>query len=388
MTSTLRPYYRKHKALPIFLYLFTVTLVVTFQESNAVHSETSVTLERARASMLTKDSIQVIFSDVDGTLVHYPEDAEKHKGIPGNRILALPPSSTGMRGIISSRTLTQCQSLRQYGKKLVIISGMRTATLLKRLPYLPRSDAYCAEAGGRIFYPTPIDADYTGPVIKLEPCDGASPKDLTPFGIVEDLNWRARMERIEAAGVDGFVGMELANSDQDSIPVSERRGLLWDWAGALVSKGYVLDTKGYSTCFRVNRKHQTVVSEDDFEALSSDKILLSEGISTSVNLGCVDFYPSESGKKNCCAYLCKKFCSEEGNPDLSSHAICLCDDDNDLEMALACKHAYIPGVTSQSMAKVVEKNPDRMTVTGEAGTRVEGTFATEAALELVLRNIA
>jgi len=73
---------------------------------------------------------------------------------------------------------------------------------------------------------------------------------------------------------------------------------------------------------------------------------------------------------------------------LSSRAICLCDDDNDSEMALACQHAYVPGITSQSMAEIVQKNPNQITVTGKPATSAEGTVATEAALELVLRNIA
>ena len=88
--------------------------------------------------------IRVIFSDVDGTLVHYPEESsDENKQKAGNRILKLPPSATGMQGIISSRTLEYCRELRRQNKKLVLISGMRTTTLLKRLPYLPRADAYC-----------------------------------------------------------------------------------------------------------------------------------------------------------------------------------------------------------------------------------------------------
>jgi len=56
-------------------------------------------------------------------------------------------------------------------------------------------------------------------------------------------------------------------------------------------------------------------------------------------------------------------------------------------MALACQHAYVPGITSQSMAEIVQKNPNQITVTGKPGTNAEGTFATEDALELVLRNV-
>ena len=88
------------------------------------------------------DSIRIVFSDVDGTLAHYPDNLDDL----GEGILKLPASATGMQGIISSRTLVLCQELRRQQQKLVLISGMRTSTLLRRLPYLPRADAYCESA--------------------------------------------------------------------------------------------------------------------------------------------------------------------------------------------------------------------------------------------------
>jgi hypothetical protein len=47
---------------------------------------------------------------------------------------------------------------------------------------------------------------------------------------------------------------------------------------------------------------------------------------------------------------------------LSKHAICLCDDDNDLEMALACQHAYLPDISSQSMMDITQKYPKHFTI--------------------------
>ena len=88
-----------------------------------------------------------------------------------------------------------------------------------------------------------------------------------------------------------------------------------------------------------------------------------------------------------CAYLAEKFC-QVNDEALSKHAICLCDDDNDLEMALACSHAYIPDVSSDSMAEMIRKHPDQLTVTGGPGRELEGTHATEKALELVLERIS
>jgi hypothetical protein len=51
---------------------------------------------------------------------------------------------------------------------------------------------------------------------------------------------------------------------------------------------------------------------------------------------------------------------------LKEHCICLCDDDNDIAMALACRHAFLPSVTSDSMRKVVQSNPNQCTVANGA----------------------
>ena len=55
--------------------------------------------------------------------------------------------------------------------------------------------------------------------------------------------------------------------------------------------------------------------------------------------------------------------SSAGEDFLSNHAVCMCDDDNDLEMALACQHAYLPDVASQSMIDTIEEFPDHFTKT-------------------------
>ena len=62
----------------------------------------------------------------------------------------------------------------------------------------------------------------------------------------------------------------------------------------------------------------------------------------------------------------------------------MCDDDNDLEMALACKRAFVPGISSTSMARISQENAIKITVTGGIGDLDEGTTATERALEGVL----
>ena len=48
---------------------------------------------------------------------------------------------------------------------------------------------------------------------------------------------------------------------------------------------------------------------------------------------------------------------------VAKHAVCMCDDDNDLEMALACQHAYLPDIASDSMRNTIAKFPDHFTTT-------------------------
>jgi len=82
----------------------------------------------------------------------------------------------------------------------------------------------------------------------------------------------------------------------------------------------------------------------------------------------------------------------KGNDDtlLSKYCVCMCDDDNDLEMAMAVKHAFIPGISSTSMADIIAKNPQQFSQTGSGHYEdtIEGTFATEKALSLILQRVS
>ena len=61
---------------------------------------------------------------------------------------------------------------------------------------------------------------------------------------------------------------------------------------------------------------------------------------------------------------------------LSKHSICLCDDDNDLEMALACQHAYLPDISSQSMMDITQKYPKHFTIPFATTTTTTTTTTT------------
>ncbi len=72
---------------------------------------------------------------------------------------------------------------------------------------------------------------------------------------------------------------------------------------------------------------------------------------------------------------------------LSNHAVCMCDDDNDLEMALACQHAYLPDVSSESMSATITKFPDHFTTTfsesDDESMTIKETDASDLALSMI-----
>ena len=374
----------------------------------------------------------VVFSDIDGTLAHYPGHLQEGSGIKDsdndgdiNELICFPPSKTGTRGVLSTRTLQLCHQLRHGkvseidsalttnstkqqricngGVALVLISGMRTSTLFQRLPYLPQADAYVSESGGRIFYPheipkneeTDIEGLVQGLIVHPVPYPGIS--NNYPFCLIEDTNWRDNISQLHAAGNDGY---------DNSFPVEKRRGKLWELARTHTKHGYVLDISGYATAYRINRKHQPThlaLTFNDFIEEAVNKQGLSNGLSCSTNLGCVDIYPDISGKKNCAKYLIHRFLGhgEQGRKSiqkapisLKTHAYFLCDDNNDIELALACRAAYFPSVASESIHNLVtsmqrQKDGDtgKLVITEDKENGIVGPLATEAALEAIMRKL-
>lgn len=120
-----------------------------------------------------------IFSDIDGTLVHYLQPHElaqvsaplpclpcssscllsktadrarsdrppRCTQVRGTELLMLPASSTGRLGVISKGSLQRVAALRARGAAFALVSGARTSTVLQRLPFLPAADALVAENG-------------------------------------------------------------------------------------------------------------------------------------------------------------------------------------------------------------------------------------------------
>jgi len=275
-----------------------------------------------------------IFSDIDGSLVHYDktydddqqQQQQQQQNGNNNELIFLPPSATGLQGVISSQTLQLCQKLRTVKNvKLVLITGARTCTLLNRLPYLPKADVYVSEGGGRIFYPTNVDnccvtnGEEEEFVYTPVQYSGSKEEDMQSFGLVEDMEWREHMISEGVGSDEAYAGNEIlskrcdgTSKDEeeclidydttagfpiDTIPIEQRTGILWEYANHLIeNEGFVLDTKSYSTMFRVSRKHQ--VDDKKFDDLLDGTISHPKEIGMSTNLGCIDFFPIVSGKQN------------------------------------------------------------------------------------------
>ena len=281
-------------------------------------------------------------------------------------------------------------------------------------------------------------AAVAGLVVRPASYRGMPPPDARPYTLVEDKRWRDLVSLPDSAGPDGYGG-DGGGGGGAPIPIDGRDGRLWEVARSLSGRGYVLDFEGYASSFRVNRGRQTdpelLRDFDEFVSGRAGGVGASTGgggamaipddLGCSTNLGCVDVYPAMTGKRNCAEYLLRKFlggdaggdvggegggeCQGEGgggggeegggrpprsSVSLKSHAYCMCDDDNDIEMAVACRAAYLPSVTSESMRALATNDDDddngdySLVVVEDAPRGIIESLATEAALEAIIERVS
>ncbi len=89
-----------------------------------------------------------------------------------------------------------------------------------------------------------------------------------------------------------------------------------------------------------------------------------------------------------CEYLADKFINNKDmsafvsgqNENLLESCICLCDDDNDLEMAAACGKVFLPSVTSDSMKEAANQSPGKFIVTENEAEGIIEMQSTETSL--------
>jgi hypothetical protein len=73
---------------------------------------------------------------------------------------------------------------------------------------------------------------------------------------------------------------------------------------------------------------------------------------------------------------------------LASSSFCVCDDDNDIPLAMACKKAFLPTLSSKSMKDMVEVRGNEAVVTEDIKNGIIGFLATEEALRLLLKDLS
>ena len=302
---------------------------------------------------------RIIFSDLDGTLVHFERhfsafgevtDKDVERGTAtyvcrtsgAQRPCRLLPTSTMGAGLLSERTCELVDALRARGVLFVFISGARKSTMLQRLPLLPAADFAVAETGGRMYA---LAGRYKT----------ASAEQLDP-------EWTARVEA-EVGPIE------------DVRDVEHRAGALWDWCRELQRRGMRCDTRSYTCCFRVDCR-----ADDDVEGAAGSEAALREAMATSMpagvayaqNLSKFDFFPSISGKGNAVAYLLTKLGIE------ASDAVAMFDDDNDLPMAAEVGHCAVVQATHPNVVQATLDNPHW------AVASAKGVLATEELLEHML----
>ena len=303
----------------------------------------------ANATTLTGGKqVKAVFSDLDGTLVHFPAWFEEHGSTIVRRdpeakraVLQSPsgeqqdcrllPSSTMGDGYVSERTIELVAALRDEGVLFFVVTAARKSTLIERMPLLPVSDAYVGETGSRIYKePGVLDAEWAN-------------------GLAE---------------VCGPLDREM--------PPEERPEVLWQWFRRLQQvPGLKVDGRSYYGCFRVDTKGDAQVEASLLAVLEAE---LPEQVAWAMNLGKYDFFPRASGKGNAVAYLQRQYglAPEE--------CVALFDDDNDLPMAQQCGMQLLPGLTSDSVRRAAAEHPEWV-VASRAG---QGVFAIDELLEGLL----
>ena len=354
--------------------------------------------------------VRIIFSDLDGTLVHFEKHFRGHGSVhelgagtatyrsetgPSagtERNCRLLPTSTMGAGLFSERSAQLIAALRKAGVVFVYISGARRSTMLERIPLLAPADFAVAETGGRMYVTAGSNSS-----TQLPPLETAWTQRIeAACGPIEDT----------AAGGGGGA----------PPPVAERQGALWEWCRELQRRGVQCDTRSYTCCFRVDCKkplmppgalgvsaadtaaagtarpasgggaqqqqqqQQQQQAEAEQEAATESALrkamreALPEGVTCAQNLGKFDFFPSVSGKGKAAEYLLAKLGIDPAD------AVALFDDENDLPMAAACAHACVLGCTHDSIAASLRQNPHWHVATEH------GVLATEEVLQMLLEN--
>jgi len=335
-------------------------------------------------------AVRAIFSDIDGTLVHYAHvlersgyclngaDADEDGGLTefihkptGTKIPVLKvPSTTLSGGYVSKKTMDLVADLRARGVIFCLLTGARTCTFMKRheTRSIPFPDFGVCEGGGKIF--------------TFNESTGAAELDeewIKQFAVIAG-DWQ----------------------QLDSDPL-ERRGLLWDCFREMHKAGYHLDAVSLSTGFYVDvRKGRKQNSDEDgqqaakraedfgdmFASLEAEEeaaralfcgsegnFLDRFGVGFVMNLGKGHVAPIGCNKRKAVEYIMQKA------GVVASESVALFDDENDLEFAELCAGGVVPSIAHSSVREALRTRLDPGSFLQPA---VGGFLAIESGLEAIL----
>eukprot|EP00640_Fibrocapsa_japonica_P003242 CAMPEP_0113942588 /NCGR_PEP_ID=MMETSP1339-20121228/8272_1 /TAXON_ID=94617 /ORGANISM="Fibrocapsa japonica" /LENGTH=326 /DNA_ID=CAMNT_0000947111 /DNA_START=164 /DNA_END=1144 /DNA_ORIENTATION=+ /assembly_acc=CAM_ASM_000762 len=279
--------------------------------------------------------IKCLFSDVDGTVVHYsvPQEEEPTSTSNDGRslMLHLPPSKTGLRGIISRRTIELAEMIQERGVPFVLVTAARPSTLNSRLPYLPVADVYIIENGGQVLFNI------------AQPLGKAAAEKLSM------ANENPVMTS-QNAGSDGATAVVLVQDQRWAQGLASGRDQVQALGDKLVDLGWEVDRK--------DRVYMIRVKTDEATPGKTVSDLISLVKSTSVdlqhasNLGFIDVFPSGSGKD-----VAAKYVAQLLGVDINDCAM-MGDDDNDMKLAqLAGQGMFLTGVFHPSVQEAMENRP-------------------------------
>lgn len=322
---------------------------------------------------------QIIFSDIDGTVVHYEKDMHSQgytlestgvdsqgretavfSHVSGRNVRCLKvPSLTLGGGFISEATLSLVDVLRdEFGVYFVLMTGARTSTMLMRRASatLPKTEFDVCEGGGSMW--------------RRQSCDD---KQDVPHMV----EWSRQFE-------------PLCGPPQDE-DAEFRQGALWDIYRTLIEDGFALDAKSFSTSFlvlvsespRVKSGHMSVDEAQFYlrNRFGNTTDLGGKGFWYVTNLGKGQVICSGSGKHEAMKFILETLKIE--HPKLS--AIALFDDENDLEFAAMCGAGFLPSIAHEVVLPIVNKINDECGQIRFAPLDVEGPLATEQALGLIIQ---
>lgn len=250
-------------------------------------------------------------TDFDKTIAFY-----KVSSVSLSSIVALPASSSGMRGYLSKETIQIFEELGNF-HPIICASGMREATMRSRQPFLPMIRYWICENGGKIF------------------------------------EWRKHLSEPVLEEIEEWRDYLLSDGVGSKALLEEFKGFVRQRYCSDTSSPLKIDDEGYSFLFRVKAKSRS--SKECVMALREVVSQISPSLSYSYNLGFLDIHLPRCTKYSAVKWLLQHHFNLGDVPNEEVKPfIFMGDDDNDVEIATHARLAMIVKDRSPLMEEFVQ----------------------------------